>query len=85
MLFAIECIAKHTNLDIPLLDIYDRHSDLFLRFPSGNFREFLNLLCNFWKNRSAEYSKFTGHSAYVATETESDGAKIDGLLPPNFL
>ena len=27
----------------------------------------------------------TGHSAYVATETESDGAKIDGLLPPNFL
>ena len=28
---------------------------------------------------------YTGHSAYVATETESDGAKIDGLLPPNFL
>ena len=57
MLFAIECIAKHTNLDIPLLDIYDRHSDLFLRFPSGSFRGFLNLLCNFGKNRSAEYSK----------------------------
>ena len=29
--------------------------------------------------------KYTSHSAYVATETESDGAKIDGLLPPNFL
>ena len=27
----------------------------------------------------------TSHLAYVATETELDGAKIDGLLPPNFL
>ena len=27
----------------------------------------------------------TSHSAYVATKTELDGAKIDGLLPPNFL
>ena len=27
----------------------------------------------------------TSHSAYVATETELHGAKIDGLLPPNFL
>ena len=27
----------------------------------------------------------TSHSAYVATVTESDGVKIDGLLPPNFL
>jgi hypothetical protein len=27
----------------------------------------------------------TSHSAYVATSTESDGVKIDGLLPPNFL
>ena len=27
----------------------------------------------------------TSHSAYVATETESNGVKIDGLLPPNFL
>ena len=27
----------------------------------------------------------TSHSAYVATETELDGAKIDGLLPPNIL
>ena len=26
----------------------------------------------------------TSHSAYVATETELVGAKIDGLLPPNF-
>ena len=26
----------------------------------------------------------TSHSAYVATETESNGAKIDGLLPPIF-
>ena len=31
------------------------------------------------------YCENTGHSAYVATATESDGAKIDGLLPPNFL
>ena len=28
---------------------------------------------------------YTSHSAYVATETELVGAKIDGLLPPNFL
>ena len=28
---------------------------------------------------------FTSHSAYVATETELVVAKIDGLLPPNFL
>ena len=28
---------------------------------------------------------YTSHSAYVATATESDGVKIDGLLPPNFL
>ena len=27
----------------------------------------------------------TSHSAYVATETELVRAKIDGLLPPNFL
>ena len=27
----------------------------------------------------------TSHSAYVATETELYGAKLDGLLPPNFL
>ena len=27
----------------------------------------------------------TSHSAYAATETESNGAKIDGLLPPNFM
>ena len=27
----------------------------------------------------------TSHSVYVATETESNGAKIDELLPPNFL
>ena len=30
-------------------------------------------------------SQITSQSAYVATETELDGAKIDGLLPPNFL
>ena len=28
---------------------------------------------------------FTSHSAYVATATESDRVKIDGLLPPTFL
>ena len=28
---------------------------------------------------------YTSHSAYVATETELVVAKIDGLLPPNFL
>jgi hypothetical protein len=27
----------------------------------------------------------TSHSAYVATATKSNGVKIDGLLPPNFL
>ena len=28
---------------------------------------------------------YTSHSAYVATETESNGAKIDGFLQPNLL
>ena len=28
--------------------------------------------------------QITSPSAYVATATESDGVKIDGLLPPNF-
>ena len=32
-----------------------------------------------------EFSLNTSHSAYVTTATESDGVKIDGLLPPNFL
>ena len=27
----------------------------------------------------------TSHSAYVATDTESNGAKIDGFLYPNFM
>ena len=37
-------------------------------------------------NHNKKYDAlFTSHSAYVATETESNGAKIDGLLPPNFL
>ena len=30
-------------------------------------------------------STLTSHSAYAATETELYAAKIDGLLPPNFL
>ena len=30
------------------------------------------------------HKQHTSHSAYVATETELYGAKIDGLLPPNF-
>ena len=30
------------------------------------------------------HCNLTSHSAYVATETELYGAKIDGLLPPNF-
>ena len=30
-------------------------------------------------------SVVTSHSAYVATATESNGVKIDGLLTPNFL
>ena len=29
------------------------------------------------------HTPLTSHSAYVATETELVGAKIDGLLPPN--
>ena len=29
--------------------------------------------------------KFTSHSAYVATSTESHGVKIDGFLYPNFM
>ena len=28
---------------------------------------------------------YTSHSAYVATETESNGAKIDGSFKPNFM
>ena len=30
MLFVIECISKHTKLDIPLLDIYDRKDNIEL-------------------------------------------------------
>ena len=29
--------------------------------------------------------EITSHSAYVATSTKSDGAKIDGFLYPNFM
>ena len=44
-------------------------------------REFVNFL------RSLEQfiQTVTSHSAYAATETKSNGVKIDGLLPPNFL
>ena len=31
------------------------------------------------------YYMVTSHSAYAATETELYAAKMDGLLPPNFL
>ena len=31
------------------------------------------------------HSKYTSHSAYVATSTKSDGVKIDGFLYPNFM
>ena len=37
------------------------------------------------KNLASELYTNTSHSAYVATETELYGAKIDGLLLPNFL
>ena len=40
-----------------------------LRFPPKSFRD----------------STHTSVATYVATETESNGAKIDGLLPPNFM
>ena len=36
--------------------------------------------CDFWFQRV-----ITSHSAYVATETELYGAKIDGFLYPNFM
>ena len=42
----------------------------------------------FWKQECCTnflLLEFTSHSAYAATETESVVAKIDGLLPPNFL
>ena len=39
----------------------------------------------FYKKKVEWASVYTSHSAYVATATESDGVKIDGLLPPNFL
>ena len=42
-----------------------------------NTVERLQECCQLWP--------LTSHSAYVATETESNGVKIDGLLPPNFL
>ena len=39
-----------------------------------------------WTQYIAEWHGYdTSHSAYAATETESVVAKIDGLLPPNFL
>ena len=36
-------------------------------------------------HRTSASCNRTSHSAYVATETELVVAKIDGLLPPNFL
>ena len=45
--------------------------------------------CKLPLNRSLslnqDYTVHTSHSAYVATETELEEAKIDGLLPPNIL
>ena len=43
----------------------------------------MNMYLNIYSKSSPSHP--TSHSAYVATETELLGAKIDGLLPPNFL
>ena len=40
---------------------------------------------NAFKSELTNNSDFTSHSAYVATSTESDGAKINGFLDPNFM
>ena len=47
------------------------------RFEGGSKKEISQGFQKSWSH--------TSHSAYVATETELVGAKIDGLLPPNFL
>ena len=44
--------------------------------------QFLNKRSTFQKAHFCKYNKFnysTSHSAYVATSTESNGAKIDGF------
>ena len=47
--------------------------------PDDQLQEIMEnpLLAKVWIN--------TSHSAYVATETESNGAKIDGFFYPNFM
>ena len=54
---------------------------MFLQFVI--LRKSLSLI--FPQNLIEKYRHLTSHAAYVATETELYGAKIDGLLPPNFL
>ena len=53
-----------------------------MKFWSRNNLEWLD-----WLTAQDVYNKgclCTSHSAYIATSTESNGAKIDGLLNPNF-
>ena len=40
---------------------------------------------NIYFNERYGCCQITSHSAYVATETELYGAKIDGFLYPNFM
>ena len=65
------------------------NSSVMQNYPSYHLNQYdgkvLPFLSALYIQRQHMGSIFTSHSAYVATETESNGAKIDGLLPPNFM
>ena len=73
------------------LDFCSRSARKEVNVPLHNRRKELNvliyILCRMSSQENSTKSTYmhTSHSAYAATETESNGAKIDGLLPPNFL
>ena len=52
---------------------------------SERLQPWMNVFSTISSNSEHYNCTSTSHSAYVATATESDGVKIDGLLPPNFL
>ena len=56
-----------------------------LIFKNPTIFNIINMLGRWDERLIDQASDITSHSAYAATETELYAAKIDGLLPPNFL
>ena len=69
--------------------LMSKSKDKWMSFMSHRLCRSLKGMVLFGQERTYFFFQFflqyTSHSAYVATETELVGAKIDGLLPPNFL